>query len=102
MTSNPRRIFMLQAATASTTLMAGATWAQGKKLEENEPQAIALGYKEDSRTVDSKRFPKHNPSQTCTNCTIWRGKGGDAGQCHLFSNRLLSGKGWCSQWVTKG
>jgi High potential iron-sulfur protein len=102
MTSNTRRVFMLQVASAGTALAASPAWAQGKKLEENEPQAMALGYKDDTRTVDAKKFPKHSSSQTCTNCTIWRGKGADGGHCHLFGNRVLSGNGWCSQWVAKG
>jgi hypothetical protein len=102
MTLIPRRVFMMQVATAGTAMVAGSAWAQGKKLEENEPQAMALGYRDDTRTVDVKKFAKHNVNQNCTNCTIWRGKGADGGHCHLFGNRLLSGTGWCSQWVAKG
>jgi hypothetical protein len=102
MSHTPRRVFMMQVVAASTTLIAGSAFAQAKKLVETDPDAVALGYKEDSANVDGKKFPKHQPSQNCTNCMIWRNKGADAGSCSVFGNRSLSGKGWCSQWVKKG
>jgi High potential iron-sulfur protein len=101
MIPNNRRVFMLQVVTAGATLAAAPAMAQSRKLEEAEPQAMALGYKDESRMVDAKRFPKHNPAQTCANCTIWIGKDANGGKCHVFGNRLLSGNGWCSQWVAK-
>jgi High potential iron-sulfur protein len=101
MSQNNRRVFMMQIAAASTAMVTGTARAEAKKLEESEPQAIALGYKDDSRNVDAKRFPKHAASQSCANCTIWIGKEGTGGKCHVFGSRLLSGTGWCSQWVGK-
>lgn len=98
-----RRVFAIQlVAAAGASLAASHATAQARKLTEAEPDAVALGYREETRNVDSKKFPRHSPNQTCTNCTIWKGKGADGGTCHLFGSRLLSGNGWCSQWVAKG
>jgi hypothetical protein len=102
MTATTRRVFVLHLAATGAALAAGQASAQARKLTESEPDAVALGYREDTRSVDSKKFTRHNPSQNCTNCMIWKGKGSDGGTCHLFGSRLLSGNGWCSQWAPKG
>jgi hypothetical protein len=102
MTPKNRRVFALHLAASAAALVAGTASAQAKRLAESDPQAVALGYREDSRNVDAKKFPRHAPTQNCTNCTIWISKGAEGGNCHLYGSRLLSGTGWCSQWVAKG
>lgn len=97
-----RRTFMMQVAVSGTALAACRAEAEVKKLTETEPQALALGYREDTKTVDAGKYPKHAATQTCKNCMIFKGTGADGGSCHLFGSRILSGNGWCSQWAAKG
>ena len=44
-----------------------AAQAAGPKVDEADPVAKSLGYKDDTRTVDDKKFPKHAATQTCSN-----------------------------------
>ena len=97
-----RRIFLLHAAACATALATGAS-AQGlPKLEEADPQAIALGYKHDTTKVDPKKYPKHAVAQKCSNCPLFQGKAGDAwGPCPLFAGKQVTAAGWCSAWTGK-
>ena len=102
MISSNRRTFIFQIAAAGAgTLAAGRTLAQ-TKLEENDPQAVALGYKHDSTKVDPAKYPKHEAAQKCSNCQLFQGKPADAwGPCALFGAKQVAGPGWCSAWVKK-
>ena len=72
------------------------------KLDEKDPQAVALGYVADSSKADKKKYPKHTADQNCHNCTLFQGKATDAaGGCALFAGKQVAGKGWCSAWVKK-
>jgi hypothetical protein len=76
--------------------------AAGPKVDEADPQAVALGYKQDSTKVDAKKYPKHDASQTCATCQLFQGKAGDAaGACPLFAGKQVAAAGWCSAWVKK-
>lgn len=101
MTSSNRRVFMIHCVAASSALAALPAQASERKLLETDPQAVALGYRDDTKNVDAKKYPKHSPSQTCTGCLIWKGVTADGGTCHVFAKRLLSGAGWCSQYSAK-
>lgn len=97
-----RRVFMLTVAAAG----AGATLLQSAhaqaKLDEKNPQAVALGYVADTTKANTKKYPKHSPDQNCHNCNLFQGKPTDAaGPCPLFSGKLVAGNGWCSAWVKK-
>jgi High potential iron-sulfur protein len=74
--NNPRRIFLMTLAAGSAALVSGAH-AQAK-LDEKDPQAVALGYVSDATKADSKRFPKYAAGQQCGNCALFQGKPGDA------------------------
>ena len=102
MISNNRRTFIIQAAAVGAgALAAGRTLAQAK-LEENDPQAVALGYKHDSTKVDAVKYPKHEAAQKCSSCQLFQGKATDAwGPCALFGAKQVAGPGWCSAWVKK-
>ena len=102
MISSNRRTFIFQVAAAGAgTLAAGRTLAQAK-LEENDPQAVALGYKHDSTKVDQAKYPKHEAAQKCNHCQLFQGKAADAwGPCALFGTKQVAGPGWCSAWVKK-
>jgi hypothetical protein len=103
MSSIDRRKFV-QALAAGSVLASTGTMAQaqGAKVEESDPQAVALGYKHDTKAVDGKKYPKHEASQDCANCQLFQGKAQDEwGGCPLFAGKQVAGKGWCSAWVKK-
>ena len=104
MNQTSRRTFMFQvAATGSALVASRAALAQaGPALPETDPQAVALGYKEDTTKVDVKKYPKHEAAQNCTNCSLFQGKATDtAGGCPLFAGKQVKGNGWCSAWAKK-
>lgn len=88
---------------AATGASAGATAFAQEMLEENNPQAAALGYVADASKVDAKKYPKYAAGQLCSNCALYQGKAGEeAGGCLLFAGKQVAGKGWCSAWAKKG
>jgi hypothetical protein len=101
MISSNRRIFIFQAITASTALLTTQAMAQAK-LDEKDPQAVALGYLSDTTKVDAKKYPKHAATQKCSNCQLYAGKPADAaGPCPLFAGKQVAGNGWCSAYAKK-
>lgn len=99
-TTSTRRLFLMTVAAAGTALSTGAR-AQ-VRLDEKDPQAVALGYVHDATRVDAKKFPKYAAGQLCNNCALYQGKAADpwAG-CPLFAGKQVAGKGWCSAWAKK-
>jgi hypothetical protein len=96
-----RRQFMIYttAGLASLTL---ASQAQAQAmLGENEPTAIALGYKESTKTIDKAKFPKFAEGQLCSNCQLYASKSADAGTCTIFPGKLVAGPGWCNAYIKK-
>lgn len=101
MSQRNRRVFMLQVAIGGSALAAGPTFAQAK-LDEKDPQAMALGYVADTLKVDAKKYPRHTKEQRCNNCQVYQGKATDAAApCAIFAGKLVAGPGWCSAWVKK-
>ena len=101
--THPRRVFLLAIAATSAGLSTLSTSAQAQaKVDEKDPQALALGYVADTTKVDAKKYPKHAVSQVCSNCALYQGKPTDAaGGCPLFAGKVVSAKGWCSAWAAK-
>ncbi len=97
---NTRRTFMITVAAAGAAL---TTVAQAQaKVDEKDPQAVALGYVADATKTDTKKYPKYAAGQHCANCSLFQGKATDAaGGCPLFAGKQVAGKGWCSAWVKK-
>jgi len=96
-----RRQFMIYttAGLASLTL---ASQAQAQAmLGEAEPTAVALGYKEDAKTVDKAKFPKYAEGQLCSNCQLYASKSAEAGTCTIFPGKLVAGPGWCNAYIKK-
>lgn len=76
--------------------------AQAARLEEKDPQAIALGYLNDATKVDRKKQPKYAPSQICANCQLYAGKASDPwAPCGAVGGKQVNAKGWCIAWVKK-
>ena len=97
---NTRRTFMITVAAAGAAL---TTVAQAQaKVDEKDPQAVALGYVADATKADTKKYPKYVAGQHCANCALFQGKATDAaGGCPLFAGKQVAAKGWCSAWVKK-
>ena len=68
-----RRVFMMTLAAGTSALASSAALAQAK-LDEKDPQAVALGYVADTTKADTKKFPKHSNDQKCSNCQLFQGK----------------------------
>ena len=97
-----RRVFLLQAAACGSVLAAAGAQAQAAKVDEKDPQAVALGYVADTTKADAKKYPKHDKTQQCSNCALYQGKAADAaGNCPLFAGKQVAAKGWCSAWAKK-
>jgi hypothetical protein len=103
MSQTTRRTFLMQVACGSA-IGAGATMSAHAqaRLDEKDPQAVALGYVHDTTKVDKKRFPRHTNDQRCNNCALYQGKATDPwGGCPLFGAKQVAGPGWCSAWAKK-
>lgn len=99
-----RRTILIHGATAVALVITaqGAAQAAGPKVEETDPMAVSLGYKEDTTKVDDKKFPKHTAAQNCAGCQLFQGAPKDAmGGCALFGAKQVAGNGWCSAWTKK-
>jgi hypothetical protein len=103
MTDIDRRAFFKQAIIAGSALTSLNALAQAPaKVAESDPQAVALGYKHDTKLADGKKYPKHDASQACHNCQLFQGKPDDEwGGCAIFPGKQVSGHGWCSAWIKK-
>jgi High potential iron-sulfur protein len=102
MSQSNRRTFLLQVAAAGSALAASQAQAQAAKVDEKDPQAMGLGYVQDTAKADAKKFPKHSKDQKCSNCALFQGKAADAwGGCPLFGTKQVAGGGWCSAWAKK-
>jgi hypothetical protein len=94
------RIVPLAGALALGTRPALA--ADAPKVDEKDPQAVALGYVSDATKADKAKFPKYAPGQTCSGCQLFQGKPADVyGPCALFAGKQVAGKGWCSAWIKR-
>ena len=72
------------------------------ELDLNDPTARALGYQHDAELVDPQQFPQRQPSQLCSNCTLYSGREGDEwGTCSLFPGKAVNANGWCSAWAAR-
>ena len=100
-----RRTFVIQsvvgAGVLASTRLAQAQ-AAAPLVQETEPQAVALGYKNEATKVDKVKFPKYADGQNCASCALYQGKPTDAaGLCPLFAGKQVSAKAWCSAWAKK-
>lgn len=93
---------ILAASVASTTVLSTESRADAPVLAENDPTALALGYKVDAAKVDKTKFPRFQTGQTCANCQLYQGKpGSDKSPCPTYGGKLVYAKGWCNAYVKK-
>ena len=98
MKSNRRQFMALSAVSVASLVAARVAYAQ-PMLGENEPQALALGYKEDAKEVDRAKFAKYAEGQRCDNCQLYTVKDATTGLCSIFPGKLVTAAGWCNLWV---
>jgi hypothetical protein len=97
-----RRFLLIVPAAALALAMARTASGQAVKLEETDPQAVALGYRHDATKIDAKKFPAYAPGHNCANCQLFQVKPGEAlGACGAMGGKLVNAKGWCVAWVKK-
>jgi len=105
MNSITRRSTLVQLAAVAAmalTVDRSARAATGPKVAETDPVAVSLGYREDTKKVDDKKYPKHTATQACANCQLFQGTPKDAlGGCPLFAGKQVAAEGWCSAWAKK-
>jgi hypothetical protein len=99
------RIAVLGAATAP--LLGQSAWqaavaADLPHLTTADATAAALGYTEDSSTVDAGKYPNHKVDQVCANCNLGQAPQADGYlPCSIFPGKAVHPKGWCAAYVKK-
>lgn len=102
-----RRTFVLTvvpaaALTALSPLPSRSAAAQGARVAESDPVAVALGYKHDATKVDKVKFASYAAGRNCANCQLFAAKGNEEwAPCAPLGNKLVNAKGWCAAWVKK-
>lgn len=98
-----RRTFVIHSLVGSAALAAAAvSRAQtAPKVLETDPQAVALGYKEDHTKADKAKYPKYAPGQMCGSCQLYQGPAAGVGSCALFAGKSVPATAWCSAYVKK-
>lgn len=98
-----RRSLLAFVPAAGAVLMAGRTAsAQPTRVDEKDANAVALGYKHDAATVDTKKHGQYVKGSICANCTLYAGKPSDPwAPCGAFGGKQVNAKGWCVAYVKK-
>jgi len=101
--NNSRRVFMIQAIAATAAVLTPHFAFAASMLSESDRDALALGYKTDSSKVDKEKYPRHEGSQQCGNCSWYQGRSSEgSAPCALYSrDKYVSVTGWCSSWMKK-
>lgn len=80
-----------------STMQSKSVQAQGMLLSETNPQAIGLGYKMNTASIDRLRWTQFVPGQSCGNCALYQGGAGSSqGPCKIFGGQVVLAAGWCS------
>jgi hypothetical protein len=102
MKSSRRSFLITSIGVATTVALSRQAFADAPKVSETDPTAVALGYKADATKVDKAKFAKYAAGQSCSNCSFYQGKPGDASAaCPMFGGKQVAGKGWCSAYNKK-
>jgi hypothetical protein len=73
------------------------------KVNEKDSLAVALGYVSDAKRVDTKASPQYTAGATCSSCSWYQGKAGDAagGACTFFPGKNVDANAWCRMYSKK-
>jgi hypothetical protein len=94
----------LAAAAAAVSVFRGVESAAADlpHLKVDDPKAAAVGYVEDAKQVDAKKYPAYVQGSRCDNCLLLQGSSGaDYRPCDLFAGKLVAAAGWCSGWTAE-
>lgn len=95
----------LAAAVLALSAASRAPSAQENKprLDEDEAQAVQLGYKHDATKVDKKKSPTYKPGEACGNCQLFQGKPDkdEWAPCPIFPGKQVNVNGWCSSYMKR-
>jgi hypothetical protein len=91
------------AATAAASFAARRTLsAELPRLDIKDPAATALGYLEDAKKIDVKKFPAYVEGSNCENCLLLQGSSGTPYRpCNLFPGKVVAATGWCTGWTAE-
>jgi hypothetical protein len=93
---------LLCGATGALSTACAAQAAELPHLSPDDPTAKALGYIEDAKGVDKKKFATYADGQQCKNCQQYLGKSSDAyAGCNIFAGKAVNANGWCQAWIKK-
>ena len=103
-----RRTFLRETLTASAVIpLAGIPIilrADHHRVDEADPSAVALGYRHDAASVDTKKYPvrgtPEGKKQFCSNCKLYQAGSDGWGGCAIFPGKQVKGKGWCGAWIS--
>jgi hypothetical protein len=105
---DPERRDLLKAASiivVSLAAMQRAIHAHARELphlSETDAQAAALGYRNDSKMVDAKKYANYRLGQDCDDCAQFEGKKGQVwGPCKIFPGKAVNAHGWCAAFQPK-
>ncbi|HEY8100843.1 MAG TPA: high-potential iron-sulfur protein [Burkholderiaceae bacterium] len=103
---NKRRIVIRSITTAAAVSVAGIPLkllAAIQKLDPKDPQAVSLGYTDNTTTADQNKYPKHDATQKCSGCQFYQTaqQSGNIAPCTIFGGKGVSANGWCSAYMKK-
>jgi hypothetical protein len=107
---NKRRIVIRSIAAATLLPAVGMSLEsysqdtkQVTKLDPKDPQAVSLGYTDDTKTVDQKKYPKHTATQVCSGCQFYQAaqESKKIAPCTIFGGKGVAANGWCSAYAPK-
>jgi hypothetical protein len=101
---NRRKFLQSTAAAGAGLVIARFSHAQ-EVISEDNPTAVALGYKADHTEVDTAKYTRKagpgGDNQQCTTCALYGKVDDEYGNCPLFAGKLVHANGWCSGYAPK-
>ena len=92
-------------ASAPALTISALARAEEALIDENNPSAVALGYKHNAADIDTAKYPKkagpEGAKQLCLNCSLYQPKTEVLGGCQIFPGKNVAAGGWCNVWAAK-
>jgi High potential iron-sulfur protein len=106
MSACDRRTFLLRVVAATSALTVSQVHAADETSDEpvleTDAYPKSMGFRLDTAKVDQAKFPRHDPSQHCSECQLFSGKAGDpTGHCSFYGGRVVPVNGWCRNFKPK-
>jgi hypothetical protein len=104
---NKRRIVIRSITVAAAASAVGIPLelfaATLQKVDLKDPQAVSLGYTDDTNTVNKAKYPKHDATQKCSGCQFYQTaqQSGNIAPCTIFGGKGVAANGWCSAYMKK-